>query len=77
MGMGDVASARLFYERAIDNGNGEAALRLGETYDPKFLQMTKLLVVRGDPAAAAFWYHRARELGAIEAETLLNDIHAR
>ncbi len=36
--IGDVASARLFYERAADAGNGEAALRLGETFDPNFLK---------------------------------------
>ena len=70
-GLGDLASARLFYERAADGGNGEAALRLGETYDPNFLQRAKLLVVKGDPAAAVFWYRRARELGAAEAEILL------
>jgi hypothetical protein len=69
--LGDLASARLFYERAADGGNGEAALRLGETYDPNFLQRAKLLVVKGDPAAAVFWYRRARELGAAEAEILL------
>jgi hypothetical protein len=60
----DVASARLFYQRAAEAGNGEAALRLAETYDPKFLQWAKIVFVQGDPAAADFWYRRARELGA-------------
>jgi hypothetical protein len=44
---------------AFNDGNGEAALRLGETYDANFLQWAKL-AVQGDPAAAVFWYHRAR-----------------
>jgi hypothetical protein len=33
----DIASARLFYERAADAGNGRAALRMGESFDRAFL----------------------------------------
>jgi TPR repeat protein len=73
-GVGDVASARLFYERAADAGNGEAALRLGETYDPNFLERAKLRAVQGDLKAAVHWYRRARELGVVEAEILLKGI---
>jgi hypothetical protein len=76
-GVGDVASARLFYERAADAGNGEAALRLGETYDPNFLERVQLRTVQGDAAAAVFWYRRARELGVAEAEILLQGIQAK
>ena len=76
-GVGDVASARLFYERAADAGNGEAALRLGETYDPNFLGQVQLRAVQGDAAAAVFWYRRARELGVAEAEILLQGIQAK
>jgi hypothetical protein len=67
---GDVASARLFYERAADAGGGLAAIRLGETFDPLFLDRIHLRGVRGDPAAAKLWYRRARDLGASEAEVL-------
>jgi hypothetical protein len=75
-GTGDVASARLFYERAADAGNGQAALRLGETYDPAFLQRAQLRVV-GDRGLALFWYGRARELGADEADILLKGMQSR
>jgi hypothetical protein len=75
-GTGDVASARLFYERAADAGNGQAALRLGETYDPGFLQRAQLRVA-GDRGLAVFWYGRARELGADEADILLKGIQSR
>ena len=68
---GDVASARLFYERAADAGGGVAAIRLGETFDPLFLGRVHLSGVRGDPAAASFWYRRARDLGATDAVVLL------
>src|SRR5438128_9971649 len=76
-GAGDVASARLFYERAADAGDGEAALRLGETFDPNFLKRAKLRAFRGDPASAEFWYRRARELGVAEAEILLEGMRAK
>jgi hypothetical protein len=76
-GMGDVTSARLFYERAADAGDGQAALRLGETFDPHFLERAKLRSVQGDPAAAVFWYRRARELGVAEAEILLKGIQTK
>jgi hypothetical protein len=71
---GDLASARLFYERAAEAGDGQAALRLGESYDPAFLAQAHLSGVRGDAVAAARWYRRARELGITEAETLLQTL---
>jgi hypothetical protein len=73
-GVGDVASARLFYERATDAGDAQAALRLGETFDPVFLARARLNGVRGDLAVATHWYRRARDLGASEAEILLKSI---
>ena len=75
-GVGDIASARLFYERAADAGDGQAALRLGETYDPAFLERAQLRI-QGDRALAVSWYRRARELGASEAEILLKGAQAR
>jgi hypothetical protein len=65
---GDVASARLFYERVADMGEAQAAVRLAETFDPVFLDRTHLRGVRGDPGMALFWYRRARDLGAREVE---------
>jgi hypothetical protein len=61
LGVGDIASARLFYERAADAGNGAAALRLGATFDPNVLGRAG--VPGSDPAQAAAWYRRARDLG--------------
>src|SRR5262249_43104298 len=74
-GNGDLVSARLFYERAANAGSGQAALRLAETHDPRFLEKTHLGgLVRGDIAAAVFWYRRAHDLGASEAAILLESI---
>jgi len=63
LGTGDIASARLFYERAADAGDGPAALRLGATFDPVFLDRAGIHNIRADPDRAESWYRRARELG--------------
>ena len=69
LGIGDVASARLFYERAANAADGEAALKLARTFDPAFLRFSaRLSTVRGDSKMAAAWYRRARDFGEVEAE---------
>jgi hypothetical protein len=74
---GDVASARLFYERAADAGDGRAALRLGATFDPEFLGRLGLGKLQANPAAAQSWYSRARDLGTVDAKRQLNSIETR
>jgi hypothetical protein len=74
---GDIAAARLFYERAADAGDGQAALRLGETFDPVFLDLSRLRGARGDLSTALFWYRRARDLGIAEAGILLKSLGAK
>ena len=75
---GNLASARLFYERAANEGSGQAALRLGETYDPAFLKRIQWLrSVQGDAEVAMSWYRRARELGASDADILLQSMQAK
>jgi hypothetical protein len=65
---GDIVSARLFYERAADAGNGLAALQLGTTFDSVFLGRAGVRGIFADPGQALSWYQRARELGVTEAE---------
>jgi hypothetical protein len=71
LGMGDITSARLFYEhiyeRAADAESGLAALRLGATFDPLFAGRADARAAV-DPAQALVWYRRARKLGVGEAE---------
>ena len=74
---GDIASARLFYERAADGGDGQAALWMGATFDPAFLASAGLHNLRGDPAKARLWYHRALGLGASEAQPHLNNLETK
>jgi TPR repeat protein len=73
---GDFISARLFYERAADAGEGQAALRMGESYDPAFLARSRVAGFRGDALLAARWYLRALELGTPGAEILFKAVAA-
>jgi hypothetical protein len=77
LSMGDVTSSRLFYERAVAVGDAQAAIRLGATYDPIFLSQARLRNVPADMAVALDWYRRARDLGAVEAESLLRSVEGK
>jgi hypothetical protein len=74
---GNVASARLHYERAADAGEARAAVRLGETFDPVYLDYPHLHGLQGDPGAAVFWYRRARDLGATAVASRLKRLEAK
>jgi TPR repeat protein len=74
---GGVAQARLFYERAAEAGLAQGAMALASTYDPDELGRLKVLGLQPDRAAAARWYERARQLGAVEAAQRLQRLGAR
>jgi TPR repeat protein len=74
MSTGDLTSARQLYERAAGHGDGRAALRMGETYDPAFLAQSRLNGARGDALLAARWYLRALELGVPDAAVLFKAV---
>jgi uncharacterized protein len=77
LGVGDITSARLFYERASDAGDGRAALRLGATYDPGFRDRVHLPHLQGDVAQALSWYRHARDLGESEAELWIQGLETK
>jgi hypothetical protein len=66
--MGDLTSARLFYERAATAGNGQGAMRMGATFDPSFLGRAGFGSAWGDPLKAQFWYDRATDLSTGEVQ---------
>ncbi|HEX7967284.1 MAG TPA: hypothetical protein VF502_03630, partial [Stellaceae bacterium] len=68
---GDIVSARHFFERAAEAGDAAAAVGLGKSYDPVFLQRVRTRGVVGDPDKAAEWYRRAAASGSAEAAALL------
>ena len=75
-GDGEVLVARYHYAQAADAGDAEAAIRMGETFDPAFCTLERPCRVRADPAAARFWYRRALVLGAAQAKQRLDYLEA-
>jgi hypothetical protein len=74
---GDIAAARLFFERAAEGGNAAAAREAGKTYDPLALAEAHARGIRGDPVAAARWYRKASEGGDKEADLLMKRLMAK
>jgi TPR repeat protein len=66
---GDIASARLLFQRLATAGIADAALALAT--DPRYLAQHNLIGVVGDETKAHDWYKRASELGSIEAGHIL------
>lgn len=64
MANGDVAAARLMYQRAAEAGEATAAFALGESYDPQVLAKGG---IPGDAGLAQTWYAKARDLGSAQA----------
>jgi TPR repeat protein len=64
---GDIMSARILLKRAAGNGNAQAALELGMTFDPIFLAERGARGFPPDVAEARAWYERAMALGSSEA----------
>jgi hypothetical protein len=74
---GDIAAARVFFERAAEQGNAAAATAAGKTYDPLYLEEAHVRGIRGDPVAAAKWYRRASAAGDKEADLRMQKLIAR
>jgi hypothetical protein len=64
---GDLVSARLPLRRAAEAGSAEAALALGETFDPVVFQRLHVIGIEPDAARAQKWYQRATELRSAAA----------
>jgi hypothetical protein len=69
--VGYFAGARAYFKRAAEAGSGEAALELGATYDPDFIDQIGAQGIKADPAEARAWYERAKQLGVEGAEEKL------
>lgn len=74
---GHVASARLLFRRAADTGSAEAAILLGDTFDPQRLYALGVRGVAGDLQQSIRWYEKADELGAADAKDRLMGIAGR
>jgi hypothetical protein len=68
---GNLASARLLLRRAAEAGSASAALMLGTTFDPLFIQQLGTIGVVPDVAQARQWYEQAAALGSEAASERL------
>jgi len=77
LAQGNIAAARLFFQRAADVGLAQGAFAMAATYDPVELERLGARSVLPDTQAARRWYERARQLGDGTAEERLNRLGAR
>ncbi len=75
--IGDVATARVVYERAAALKSGRGATSTGRTYDPRFLHQIGAVGVVPDPETAAAWYRKGAALGDEAAASLLGNLGSR
>jgi TPR repeat protein len=71
LALGDLAAARLLYERAAEAGDARGATGVGKTYDPQILSQLGARGIQPDPALAAAWYQKALALGDASAAARL------
>ncbi|HEV2550305.1 MAG TPA: hypothetical protein VGU20_23540 [Stellaceae bacterium] len=72
--LGDIISARRFYEFAAASGITEAATALGQTYDPAYLKSAGVRGVKANPETARGWYEKAARQGDARAAQLLQSL---
>lgn len=71
---GELEPARGFFERAAEQGSGEAAMLVGMTFDPHYLEPLGLMESGPDPRRATMWYLRAIDLGNEEAKARVHTL---
>jgi len=69
--LGDIASARLMFERAAVHGSAVAATAVGKTHDPAFHMELGVMGPQADSEAAADWYRKGLAGGDRAAEARL------
>ena len=69
---GDLAGARILFQRAAEAGDATAATALGATYDPTVLAKLGAVGISADLEKARFWYQKAASLGSPDARRRLD-----
>jgi hypothetical protein len=70
--LGDLATARILFQRAAEAGDATAATALAATYDPTVLAKLNVVGIRADLEKARFWYQKAVSLGSSDAKRRLD-----
>jgi hypothetical protein len=73
---GDLAAARLFYEKAYAQGAAAGALGAGKTYDPVVFADLNVQGIAPDPDKALEWYKRAEDQGLLDAASAIEALKA-
>ncbi len=76
LGLGDIASARLLYQRAASGGDPRAATAMGRTFDPIVFAGLTVHGAGPDPQQALTWYRRAADGGDLAATQHLQALEA-
>jgi hypothetical protein len=74
---GDVVTARIVFQRAVEAGDANAAMALGATYDPNVLAKLGMVGVSADVEKARSWYQKAENLGSPDARGRLDVLAGR
>lgn len=74
---GDIAAARLLFQRLADKGSARGALAMAKTYDPEVLTGMSVFGLVPEPQKAAEWYARAAAMGSEQARERLATLNAR
>jgi TPR repeat protein len=56
--VGYLAGARAYFKRAVEAGSGEAAVLLGATYDPAFIEKIGAQGIKPNLSEARAWFER-------------------
>jgi hypothetical protein len=72
---GDVAGARAMFEVLAMKGDPDAAMAMGESYDPVVLAQLFVKGLQPDEGKAVAWYKKAEELGDERAKVRLNALN--
>src|SRR6516164_3865203 len=70
----DIEAARAALSRLVEGGNAWAAVDLGSTYDPNFLNALDVRSFPADATKARTWYQMAQQMGSPEAVGLLESL---
>jgi Bacterial SH3 domain len=69
--VGYFPGARAYFQRAAEAGSADAALSVGKTYDPSFIEEIGAQGIKPDVKQARIWYERAKALGNKDADVQL------
>ena len=77
LGSGDVIGARMFFKKAAEAGDAQAANAMGATYDPNLFSSMQVQGMRPDVELARQWYLRAMDLGSKDSLDRLDKLKSR